>query len=143
MGNCTQSLLIVSIDQKQIVLDKIQEMFSTLSPIAMDNWGMYPSYYSYIKPDKESIRIGYIQTDTEFMVRASHKNSVPPWYIELAKEVKAQLLFQDLDGYGSNIAWDIAGDDLMSNSKYVMPFVLHYDNYTPFTREFLQLPELV
>ena len=109
MSNCTQSLLIAPLDKKQLILDKIQEMFLKSSPYLMDNWGLYPTHSNfYIAPEKESIRIGYIETENQFMVRASHPNSVPKWYLEFAKELGgAKLLFQDLDGYGPNTTWDL------------------------------------
>lgn len=140
MSNCTQTLLVASINNKQQILDKIQEMFLQSSPYVMDNWGLYPTHSDYIEPNKEKISIGYIETPTEFMVRASHPNCPPHWYVAFAKFIGAQLLFQDLDGYGEKTTWDMADNSTnMSNFKYTVKIMTWYDKYTPFTREFLAL----
>ena len=109
----------------------------------MDNWGLYPTHSEHLNNNQEAIRIGFIETDTEFIIRASHPNYPPKWYVDFAKSIEAKLLFQDLDGYGEKLAWDIANDsEKMSNVLYVVYFIKYYDNYTPFTREFLNLPSL-
>ena len=141
MSNCTQTLLMVNIAKKQQVLDKIQQMFLTASPYTMDNWGLYPTHSNYISPDKECIRIGSVETSSTFMVSASHPNYPPKWYVEFAKEIEAKLLFQDLDGYGETITWDIAGQERMSNFTYTIEMMMYYNKTIPFTREFLGLPE--
>ena len=141
MSNCTQSLLIAPLDKKQQILDKIQEMFLSSSPYLMDNWGLYPTHSNHIASNEESIRIGSIETEEQFMVRASHPNCVPDWYLVFAKEIGAKLLFQDLDGYGENVTWDLTDASTnMSSMKHTVEFVRWYDKYSPFTREFLKLP---
>lgn len=142
MSNCTISLLQVSKDKKEQVLQFLQENVTKKSPYLYDNWGLYPYCSEHLKPNQTSIRIGFIETEDTFMIRASHPNYVPKEYLEFAKSIEARLLFQDIDSYGENrVAWDLTDESTnMSDAKYVFEFVKHYDNYTPFTAEFLKIP---
>ncbi len=139
MSNCTQSLLIVPMHRKEHVLENVQRIFKAQSPYMMDNWGLYKDFSDGLSIEKNEIRIGYLEYEKAFMIRASHPNYPPHSYVDYAKSIRARLLFQDLDGYGESVTWDIASENKKSNFLYTIEFLAHYPNYTPFTEEFLGL----
>jgi hypothetical protein len=134
---------MVSLDQKQVVLDKLATMLPTVNPYSMDNWGWYPNSADWSKSHKEpsTISIGSIETDTQFMIRASHPNYPPNWYVEFAKSLtSAKLLYQDLDGYGENTTWNLC-DTTTKLSKWEHTIDMNMYYSTPmmkrFTNEFV------
>lgn len=140
MSNCTQTLLVAPIEHKAVILAKLaEELPKQVAPYVMDNWGLYPKFSKFKNTDVE-IRIGSIETDIHFMVRASHPNCPPNWYVEFAKSLaNTQLLYQDLDGYGENTTWDLA-DETTEMSKGIHTYAMnkwYKSEYTKFTNEFV------
>ena len=143
MSNCTQTLLIVSLDKKQLVLDKLAAVLPTVNPYSMDNWGWYPQSAEWSKNSEDqntNVRMASMEDEFYFYVKASHPNHPPQWYIDFAIEIGAKLLYQDLDGYGNDTTWDLCDKATkMSSFKHTITFKIYHDSLLmiPFTKEFV------